>query len=79
MFRILLFIFLAYLAYQFIFRFIIPVARTTREIKKGFRNMQQKMDEFSAQQQNSNSSTHTNSSKTSGEKGGEYIEFEEIK
>jgi len=79
MFRILLYIFLVYLAYQFIFNFIIPVYRTTQQVKKGFREMHNRMNDFANGQQSSPSQQAQSSNNAAKESGGEYIEFEEIK
>ena len=77
MFRILLYIFLVYLLYQFIFNFLIPVVRTTRQVKKGFREMNSKMNDF-MKQQNAQSS-QTSKPEDKKEQVGDYIDFEEIK
>jgi hypothetical protein len=70
---------LIWFLYNLIFRFIIPVYKTTRQMKQKFRemhaNMQDQMNQqqdFSAQQ----SSPEKSSSKKSKE---DYIDFEEIK
>ena len=76
MLRILFYGFLIYLLYQLVFNFIVPVYRTTKHVKKGFREMQEKMNEQMKQQQASAPISQTNSSKGSA---GEYIDFEEVK
>ena len=76
MLRILFYGFLIYLLYQVLFNFIIPVYRTTKQVKKGFRQMHEKMNEQMKQQQNSAQASPENVSKNSA---GEYIDFEEIK
>jgi Sec-independent protein translocase protein TatA len=77
MLRILFIALMLYLAYKVIFRLIIPIYKTTRQVKKGFQDMQQKMDEQMRQQQNTHA---TNASpKNNGEPVGDYIDFEEIK
>ena len=76
---ILLYAILAYILYQFIFKLVIPVYLATRQVKKGFREMQQRMQEQQgghARPENAPSG-HKNSAPTP--KAGEYIEFEEIK
>jgi hypothetical protein len=78
MFRVLLYIFLIYLAYQFIFRFIIPLYKTTQQVKRGFREMHDRMNDYPDGQQQSSSSTKS-SNNSPKEKVGEYIDFEEIK
>jgi hypothetical protein len=80
--KILFYIFLAYMLYNLVFKFILPVYRTTRRVKKGFREMQDRMNEQMRQQQGYGGSTsskphikpETNSTAT-----GEYIDFEEVK
>jgi len=41
--RILFYAFLIYLAYKLVFDLILPVVRTTRQVKRGFREMQERM------------------------------------
>ncbi len=79
MFRVLLYIFLIYLAYQFIFRFIIPVYKTTQQVKKGFREMHDRMNDVANGQQQSSSQQTQSPNNSSKEPVGEYIDFEEIK
>ena len=77
----LFFTFVAYLAFKLVFDFIIPVAKTTKQVKKQFgemnSRMQEQMNRQQAQQYQDNFS-----SKPSGEKkasGDDYIEYEEVK
>ena len=77
MMRVLLYVFLIYLFYQFIFKFIIPVYKTTQQVKKGFREMHDRMNDASTTSQQS--SPRTQSTNGSSNKIGEYIDFEEIK
>ncbi|HVE61138.1 MAG TPA: hypothetical protein VNA26_04925 [Chitinophagaceae bacterium] len=73
----LFYFFLAYLLYQLVFKFILPIYRTTKQVKRGFRDMQERM--------NSHVNTHasekpTDPSKTSSKKkAGDYIDFEEVR
>ena len=76
-FKILLYAFLIYLAYKFIFDFIIPIYRTTRQVKKGFREMNDRMNQYRQQQQEEFSRKEETQKPT--QKSGDYIEFEEIK
>jgi len=70
---------LAYSLYQLIFRFILPIYRTTREVKKGFREMQERMQQH-ATQQNGHATPHNSQHvKAKREQEGDYIDFEEIK
>jgi len=76
--KYVLFALLAYILYQFIFKLVIPVYQASQKIKKGFGEMQEKMQEHMKQQQNQPNA----SAKTPDEpkvKAGEYIEFEELK
>ncbi len=72
---------LAWFLYQLIFKLVIPVYKTTRQIKKGFREMQEKMNaEYQRQQQAYSSQTnqHTGSQQQKSP-AGDYIDFEEVK
>ena len=75
--RFLFYAFLLYLGFKLIFDLIIPVYRTTRKLKKGFREMQQKMNQHSEQHQQQNSAPQVKETEKS--KAGDYIDFEEIK
>ena len=82
--RFLLYAFVIYLLYRFIFNFIIPVYKTTKQVKKQFRDMHSKMEENMNQQ---SSYSNTAGEKQAGEskksssndRGGDYIDFEEVK
>ena len=80
--RYLLYAFLAYLAYRFIFGFLIPVARTTRQVKKQFdavRNqMQEQMQEQMRTQGASSSGPRTEPVRPAASKD-DYLEFEEVR
>ena len=73
---ILLYAILAYLLYQFIFKLVIPVYLTTRKIKKGFREMNSRMQGQPGSDQ-FNPPPKTKPSPKS--RAGEYIDFEEVK
>lgn len=82
--RILFFAFLAYLAYKLIFGLILPVYRTTRRMRKTFREMQDRMQEQTQQYSNQQYQSHQNASHqhskyNKGVEEGDYIDFEEIK
>ena len=85
-FRILLYAFLLYVLYKIIFDLVIPVYRTTRQFKKGFREMsarmnrsdgQNQMNEQMKKQERSASQPKTKSSSQAPAE--DYIDFEEIK
>lgn len=76
-FRFLIYVFLFYLAYKFLFEFVLPVYRTTRQVRRGFRNMQEKMQQSAGgfgQQARPEKEKQTHKGRT-----GEYIDFEEVK
>ena len=82
---LLFYAFLVYLLYRLVFGFIIPVVRTTRRVKKSFRDMNDRMNGqyspqagtafngFGPQQQ---TATTAKTGKSDDE---DYIEFEEVK
>ena len=83
-FRYLLYAFLIYMAYRLVFHFIIPVFKTTRQVKKQFREMHSRMEEQMNRQSGfANAAQHPEpdqSKKSSAkENPGDYIEFEELK
>ena len=78
MLRVLLYVFLIYLVYQFVFKFLIPLYNTTQQLRKGFHEMNNRMNATSGEPQDS-ASQQTQNNSTSKEKVGEYIDFEEIK
>jgi heme exporter protein D len=77
--RYLLYAFLIYLAYRFIFHFIIPIYKTTKQVKKQFREMHSRMeDQMNQQQANQQTATPQPENKKQ-QVGGDYIDFEELK
>ena len=78
MLNVLLYGLLIWFLYNLVFRFIIPVYKTTRQMKQKFREMQSQMqDQMNQQQANKQTSTlHTENKK---EQVGDYIDFEELK
>lgn len=82
LFRIVFELFALYLLYKLIFDFIIPVARTTRQVKKQFSEMNNRMQETMQQQQaqeQKNTFSKNTAPVTASGKSDDYIEFEEIK
>ncbi len=71
-------IFLIYLLYRLVFNFIIPVYRSTKQIRKQFSEVQSKMKEQMNQHQNTQSQPTTETTVNNVEDA-DYIEFEEIK
>ena len=79
MVRVILLTLLIWFLYNFIFKFVVPVYRTTREMKDKFREMQSRMQDPAGQQQDYSKAT-SSASNTSAKAGKEdYIDFEEIK
>ena len=75
--RIIFYAFLFYLAYKLVFDFIIPVFKTTRRIKKGFREMQDRMQQPADPYNRQNG--QQNEVKNEKSAAGDYIDFEEVK
>lgn len=73
--RLLLYLFLGYIAYRFVFHFLLPVIRTSRQVRSQFHEMQNKMREA----EEKHKAAHGNSTVKPEEKVGDYIDFEEIK
>ena len=83
MLRYLFYAFLIYLAYRLVFHFIIPVYKTTRQVKKQFSEMNSRMQDHmnqspyaKAAEDKQSSNTNTTNKK---EQAGDYIDFEELK
>ena len=78
MLRYLFYAFLIYLAYRLIFHFIIPIYKTTRQVKKQFREMHSRMQDNMSQQQPYQQSAAP-ATETKKQQPGDYIDFEELK
>lgn len=78
-FSLLFYGFLAYLLYRLIFHFILPIYRTTKQVKKGFRDMQEKMYQQQNQEQSTTEHFSQNKRADGNTQVGDYIDFEEIK
>lgn len=77
MWQFIFYVFLAYLLYQFVFRLALPIYRTTRQVRKGFREMQERMNKH--QQQTHTQPTRTSTVDANNKPQGDYIDFEEIR
>ena len=76
--RYIFYAFVAYLAYQLIFNLAIPLFKTTRKIKKGFREMNDRMNEqYPGQPQKDQPAADKNKNKAAP--ASDYIDFEELK
>ena len=78
MLRYLFFAFLIYLAYRLVFHFIIPIYKTTRQVKKQFREMHSHMEDHVSQQQPFQQPA-TPATENKKQQAGDYIDFEELK
>jgi hypothetical protein len=78
MLRYLFFAFLIYLAYRLVFHFIIPIYKTTRQVKKQFREMHSRMQDNMSQQQPYQQPV-TPATENKSQQAGDYIDFEELK
>ncbi|MBS1620348.1 MAG: hypothetical protein JST10_13950 [Bacteroidetes bacterium] len=76
--RLLLYAFLIYLLYKIVFNFIIPVYKTSRQIKKGFRDVHQRMSEQMNSKKQYPASPEPKAANPKS-KAEDYIDFEEIK
>ena len=79
MLRYLFFAFLIYLAYRLVFHLIIPIYKTTKQVKKQFREMHDRMEDHMTQQQQANPQTSTSQPENRKQQAGDYIDFEELK
>ena len=78
MLRYLLFAILIWFVYNLIFRFFIPLYRTTKQVKQKFREMHENMENHARQQQGYASQPEKQKPE-SAKPTGDYIDFEEIK
>lgn len=82
---LLFYAFLAYMLYRLVFGFIIPVVRTTRQVKRNFRDMQDRMNtQYGPQSGNAYNGYGPQQQTTATAQAGksddeDYIEFEEVK
>ena len=76
--RYLFYAFLIYLAYRLVFHLIIPIYKTTKQVKKQFREMNSQMQDHINQQQ-ANQRPVRPEPEIKKEGAGDYIDFEELK
>ena len=69
--------FTIYFAYRFLFDFLIPVVRTTRQVKKQFDAVKEQQQGF--QQNQGSARPESANSKAPKPPADDYIEFEEIR
>jgi hypothetical protein len=79
MLRFLLYALLIWFLYNLIFRLIIPVYKTTRQVKKKFREMHEQMEEQQMKQQGFHQQPDNTQKSSPAPRSGDYIDFEEVK
>ncbi|MEY4150252.1 MAG: hypothetical protein RL555_856 [Bacteroidota bacterium] len=87
--KYILYFFLAYFAFQFIFRLVVPLFLAGRTLRKGFRQMKEQMEKQVRQQggftnndnHQASGSSYTNSKPGPSTKSRkeDYLDFEEVK
>jgi Sec-independent protein translocase protein TatA len=78
MLRTILMLLGLYLLYKLIFEFIVPIYKTTKQVKQKVGEMQQKMHEQMQEQQNGYKTTKPDEAPKKPKRD-DYIEFEEVK
>ena len=68
---------LFYIAYRFIFNFVVPVVRTTLQLRKQAKKFQDQVRQRAPQPEESVNATNNSRKNTSNAKG-DYIDFEEL-
>lgn len=74
----LFFTFVAYLIFKLVFDFVIPIYKTTKQVKRKFRDMHEQMN-GQENRGGSNSGTKPDSEKNQKKPSSDYIDFEEVK
>jgi Sec-independent protein translocase protein TatA len=67
-----------YIGYRFLFEFLLPIIKTTRQVKKQFDAVREQQEEFLRKQTNQHQPKKSEKSATRSADD-DYIEFEEIK
>lgn len=83
MLKTVLLLLLAYIAYRFIFGFVVPVTRATRTVRRQFKAAREEMEARMQQQggyhENSAQPDPLRNTPSSAPSKGDYIEFEEVR
>ena len=80
MLKVLLYGLLIWFLYNLVFRFIIPIYKTTRQMKQKFREMQNHMqDQMNHQQPEFTTQSRSPQKSAAQSQQEDYIDFEEIK
>ncbi len=82
MLKTVLLLLLAYIAYRFIFGFVVPVTRATRTVRRQFKAAQEEMEARMQQQgayrENAGQPDPLRNTQQAAPAKGDYIEFEEV-
>lgn len=82
MIKVITTILILYLLYKLVFDFIVPVAKTTSQVKKQFNQMRNMQEENLRSQQQQSQPVKTrpkNSGPSTSTTDSEYIDFEDVK
>jgi Sec-independent protein translocase protein TatA len=80
MLRYILIGFAIYFGYRFLFDFLLPLIKTTRQVKKQFDAVKEQQQEFFRQQSRQQQQRQPESAKKSASAADDdYIDFEEVK
>jgi len=78
MLRIILYGLLIWFVYNLIFKLVIPVYRTTKQVKRKFREMHERMKEEEMKQAGFYEKSSSATPSASADNNKDYIDFEEI-
>jgi Sec-independent protein translocase protein TatA len=79
MLRYMLIGFAIYFGYRFLFEFLLPVIKTTRQVKRQFDAVKEQQQEFFRQQSRQQQAQPETQKKSNAPTDDDYIDFEEIK
>lgn len=80
MLKTVLLLLLAYIAYRFIFGFVIPVSKVTKNVRQQFKAAQDQMEaQMRAQQGYTQTAQEPVSRPAPQKSGNDYIDYEEVK
>jgi hypothetical protein len=68
-----------YIGYRFLFEFLLPMIKTTRQVKKQFDAVREQQEEFLRHQASQHQQKKPGKSAANRSADDDYIEFEEIK
>ncbi|MBP7558237.1 MAG: hypothetical protein KA821_18315 [Chitinophagaceae bacterium] len=78
--KIILYALLIWFLYNLVFRFIIPIYRASRQMKRQFNQVRERMEEEQRRQQQASSGPGFQESQgPKAPPAGDYIDFEEVK